>query len=170
LHFFVFGLSGGGSLGLELAEVLVSAVVDAVEAGFVAGGEVERAQLVGKALEGECQLDGAVAVRELPLDLGPAAGGFGVEQGGLDDHEAAHAPTGGDHLVDHIGLDGRHGMVGGMKIGEEFLEFFGIFPVEDDRAAGREAVGEAIAGGYFLAGGGFGATGFGAVGAGGVGS
>ena len=77
----------------------MGAFVDAVEAGFVAGGERKGAGFVGEAAEGEREPMAGVAGGGLRFGFGQLAAHFTIEERGFDGTEALHAPAAGDHLV-----------------------------------------------------------------------
>ncbi len=87
---------------------------------------------------------------------------------GFDYGEALEAPFGGDHFVDQVEFGGAVGLELVEVGGEELVEFGGVFGRQEQGLRG-EAVLEAVLGGAFTAGFGFGAVGFCAVDAGGLG-
>jgi hypothetical protein len=149
--------------GIELAEseeVGESALIGAVETGFVA---VEEVEFVAGREFGE---GGSHAIAGRGVS---AFADFVIEQGGFDGPEAAETPGGGDHFLDGGVLD----VIGGVEFLDvvlvDDLKGFAAFVVEED-AFRQEAVAEGILGRAALALFGFGASGFGAVGAGGDGT
>ena len=83
-------------------EHLERAVVVALEAGLVAIEGVEGAGFGAQGAECEGGAGLAVADFEQLVDLGFLAGGFGVEEGGLNVGGAVQAPLGTDELVDQV--------------------------------------------------------------------
>lgn len=68
------------------------------------------------------------------------------EQGGLEVGDAAQAPLGVGELADEAALQGGRGLEFLLEFGQQRLEVFGIFAGQD-RAVGRQAVGEGVVAG-----------------------
>jgi hypothetical protein len=111
---------------LQFAERTVRAFVDAMETGFVTGGERNRARLIDKAAEREGELKGGIVAgfrfRQLALH-------FTIEERGFDQTEALHAPAGGDHLVHQTLLDRGARLISSGITPKHFSEFTFIFTI-----------------------------------------
>jgi hypothetical protein len=150
----------------ELEEVLEGAAVEAGLVGFVAGEIGGEAGRVGHGIaHAGADAGGLGVVNPFLLAIGgdPAHGVF--EDFGLHGPDAAHAPGGGDHLIDEVELGG----VGGLKAVEvalaEIFEALAGLVLENHVDGGGETVLEGIHGGTFTALFGGRAMRFGAIGA-----
>lgn len=125
--------------GADKKQVVKGALVEHVEAGFVAVHEREGGG-VGKGLKG-CGHT---------VDRGNVGGigSVGIEHVSLDGPGAAHAPGGGDHFLDEAELCGVGGLVALDVLGEEGLKGLGGFVLKDQTAS-QKAVAEGIMGSFF---------------------
>jgi hypothetical protein len=103
---------------------MVTAFVDAVEAGFVTGNERNGSRLVNQAAESErhpiAGVGGGFGFGQLALH-------FTIQEGGFHHTEAQDAPAAGDHFADQILFDRAAGLISFVIIGEHFLELILIF-------------------------------------------
>ena len=123
--------------GAEEQEVVEGALVDAMEAGFIAIYEAE-AGMGGGIGEG-----GGHAV-----DFVAGGLGFGVvlKDAGFKGPGAAHAPVGSGHFLDETELEAIFGLEAVEVLGKEGFEGGARFVFHDD-AAGQEAVAGSVLGG-----------------------
>jgi hypothetical protein len=92
----------GEKVSAELKQALEGAVVEAAEAGFVAGEVLEESRAVGQGLHGEGEAGVVGEGHVILFKLRSYDAHFAVESGGLDGPGAAEAPGSGDHLVDQV--------------------------------------------------------------------
>jgi hypothetical protein len=114
-----------------------ASLVDAVEAGLVAMEERE----VGSG--GEAGEGGGEAAELVVFFVLPGEAVF--EEALLDGPEAAHAPVGGGHFLDHPELDAVDGVEVLQVTGDQGVELGAGFAAHDD-AIGEEAVTHRIGG------------------------
>ena len=129
------GRGRGGLVDAEEKEIVETALIDAVEAGLVAveeseiGGGGETAEGGGKAAE---------VVGSFVL-----AGETVLEQAALDGPEAAHAPVGGGHFLDHSEFDAIHRFEAIEVAGDQGVELGAGFATHDD-AIGEQSMAQRI--------------------------
>jgi len=137
-------------------DVLEGALADVVETGLIAmqEGEGGRGGQVG-----ESAGDAADFVAGL-------AGVDGVVvEAGFDGPDAAHAPEGGGHFLDHAEFDVVGGAIAVEVLGQEDVEVLAALVGQDD-AIGKKAVADGVEGRGLFSGGCNGAVRAGSVGAG----
>ena len=124
-------------VGAEEEEVVEAALIDAVEAGLVA---MEEGELGGGGEGGEGGGEAAELVGVLVL-----AGEAVFEEAAFDGPEAAHAPVGGGHFLDHAEFDAVDGFETLEVSGDQGVELGAGLGAHEDRI-GEEAVAEGIGG------------------------
>jgi hypothetical protein len=124
-----------GFVGAEEEEVVEAALVDAVEAGLVT---VKKSQVGGGGEAGEGGGEAAELVGFFVL-----AGDAVFEEALLDGPEAAHAPVGGGHFLDHAEFDAVDGIEVLQVSGDQGVELGAGFAAHND-AVGEEAVAHGV--------------------------
>jgi hypothetical protein len=107
---------------------MVTAFMDAVEAGFVTGDERNGTRLVDQAAESERHPKAGVGGG---FGFGQLALHFTIQEGGFHHTEAQDAPAASNHFVDQILFDRAAGLISFGIISEHFLESIRIFASED---------------------------------------
>ena len=113
-----------------------TALVDAVEAGFVA---VEEGEVGGGGEAGE----GGGEAAELVVGFVVLAGEAIFEQPAFDGPEAAHAPICGGHFLDHAEFDAVDGFETLEVSGDQGVELGAGFAAHDD-TIGEEAMAHSV--------------------------
>lgn len=145
-------------------EFAVVTIDGAFEVGGVKAQAGERGVRVG--LDGSDGLGGAAEGGEIARRVRREALHAVIDEVGLVMDGAEELPVGDGHVKDAEFFGEPDGGVGELEIGEEGVEGFGAFALDEGRD-GLEAVAESVLGGGGLAGGGNGSTGASAIGAGG---
>ncbi len=86
--------------------------MNAVEAGFVAGGKREGAGFIGEPAEGSRDLMAGVSGFGAEIGWKVLAVHFTIEERDFDHAEAQDTPAGGGHLVHQMAFDRRAGLIG----------------------------------------------------------
>jgi len=104
------GQDWGGTVGLELLQLLQGLVVGAIYRALVTDQEGETVAHVAQFFKDEGQAAVVVHAGELLVDLLLAAGHFLVEQVGFDGEQTAETPTGDGQDLDQVGFDAGLGL------------------------------------------------------------
>jgi hypothetical protein len=123
-----------GAVDLEASQFVQGAVETALDAGLVAGKELEAASV----LRGHIPEAQAVArVVEIGLDHFGSVGEAEFDVAGGHEADAAQAPGSGDDLLYQQVLGGSDGLMLGFESGASFVEFIFIFVGQDDGLGGE---------------------------------
>jgi hypothetical protein len=121
--------------GAHQDEIGMSALKDLVEALLVTVNEVE-VRLRGSDCEGIGETGRLVGI-------GGPGGNRVIRDTGLDCPQAALAPNGGEHLLDHAELDAVGGTEALDEVGEEGIEILARFALQE-KALGQQAAADGI--------------------------
>ncbi len=140
----------------EFEKSAEGALIDVVEAGFIAVGEAEGVA-GGELVEGADEAVERIRDAAEPI-------GLVLQEAGFDGPVAVEAPVGGSHFFDEGVFDAIGGLEAVEVLVEHGEEVFGRFALEDE-ATGEQAMADRVAGGTLFTLRSDGAPGAGAIGA-----